>query len=76
MDKIAAAGLAGIKAGESLAAEGAARISRAFSPDNESSDSAVTGAIDMKNGLRQAQASAKVIKVADRLGDAILDILA
>lgn len=66
--------LNGIRQGEAKVAEEAQNLSTAFTPD--SNQDAVSASIGIKAGVRQVTASAKLLRVADELDKAVLDILA
>jgi hypothetical protein len=73
-NSIAASGLAGIKAGFSSAAKHAEQISSPISSGD--SDTLVDGFVGLKQDELQIKAGAAVIRVASKLEDAVLDILA
>ncbi|MCO6429268.1 MAG: hypothetical protein J5J00_00270 [Deltaproteobacteria bacterium] len=74
VDSILAAGLQGIQRGLAGAAEKAEQISKGFSP--ESDNDPTSAIIGLKLDEHQVQASAKIVQVADRLSQSVLDILA
>lgn len=71
-DSIAAIGSAGIHNGYANAARHAQEIVSAYQTGGDT----LTPTIELKNDARQVQASAAIVKVADKLNGAILDIVA
>ena len=74
IDSILKSGLEGIHRGLKGATENARKISEASDPD--SGISLEEPLIGLKQDENQVKASAKVVKVAERLQDEILDIIA
>lgn len=76
MNSVINKGLEGVQRGLANAARDAERASKAFNPGSENDGEFVEAATDLKQDVRQVQASAKVIRVGDELNRSVLDILA
>jgi flagellar basal body rod protein FlgC len=74
MDPISSAGLAGMLYGFTKVEQSSARVVEAFS--TSSAEDGVQALADLKAAERQVQASATVIKTAQEIQDATLDIIA
>ena len=72
IDSIRQLGLQGIHSGLKQVEHSAANISKGFSSDSD----LVEDVVGMKLGEHQVKASSKVLRVADKLQEAVLDILA
>ncbi len=72
VDGISRTGSAGIQKGF----ENAARHSKEIVSASQSEGDTLAPAIELNNDARQVQASAKVVKIADELNGAVLDIVA
>ena len=72
IDSIRQLALQGIHSGLEQVQKSAGKIARGFSSDND----LVGDIVDMKVGAHQVAANSKVMHVADKLEDAVLDILA
>jgi hypothetical protein len=74
MESIIGVGLRGIRNGFEQVAKASERLTQAFRPD--SSVDPVAEVVAQSQGSLQAQASTKVVKVADKLTQSTLDIIA
>lgn len=74
MNSIAAYGFKGLQSAFSKAESASQRITGAIASGDQAG--VVGGALDLKSATRDAQASSKIIRVAETLDEAVLNILA
>ena len=74
VDSIYSIGLKGIMQGLANAAENSIELSKAYSP--EGSGDPLGAIVGLKQAELQVKASSKVIQSAEKLDDAVLDIIA
>ena len=74
IDSIRTSALKGIQGGLQRASQAAERISTAYQPNGDGD--IVDDAVALKQAEREVQANTKVMRSAERMEDAVLDILA